>query len=151
MKIPSGLGLKPDPNFTSDERLFRRIDPDHIDQDNHVMASAVEDIQERQPSCSFNRGKYSDPEEVLDPAHPELNRIAYLMAGNLPAPVPHPVNPQDKFGFRLEHLPKETNYSHTEVQVTRNAAAASKLKNPELRRQLREALAEKMFVLELIA
>ena len=147
MKAPSDLGLKPDPLFGPDERLYRRILPDHISEDNHVMAAAVEDIKERHPSCSFNRGKYSNPQDVLDSDHPELSKIAFLVAGNLPEPVAHPSDPQTKFGFRLEHLPDEDNYSHSEVQVTKNATIASNLKNSEVRRHLREALADKMLIL----
>lgn len=151
MTAPGDLGLKPDPEFASDERLYRRIGPDHITEDSHVMAAAVDDIQERHPSCSFNRGKYSDPEDVLDPDHPDLNRIAFLVAGNLPEPVSHPLEPEKEYGFRLEHLPEEDNYSHTEVQVKKESEdkVVSKLRNPELRRYLREALAEKLFVLPL--
>lgn len=147
MTPPSDLGLKPDPSFAQDERLYRRISPDDISEDNRVMATAVADIQERQPSCSFNRDKYSRPEDVLDKARPELNKIAFLVAGNLPEPVSHPLEPQTKFCFRLEHLPEESNYSHTEVQVTKDNTVPSKLKNAILRRDLREALADKMFVL----
>jgi hypothetical protein len=111
------------------------------------MGASIEDIKERHPSCSFNRGKYSNPQDVLDPDHPEMSMIAFLVAGNLPQPVPHPSDPQTKFGFRLEHLPEENNYSHSEVQVTKNATVASNLKSSEVRRHLRESLAEKMFVL----
>lgn len=149
MTAPSGLGLKPDPEFTPTERLYRRIGPEHIDEQNHVMGGAVEDITDRHPSCSFNREKYSNPEDVLDSNKPAMNRIACLVAGDLPAPVPHPLEPNKKYEFRLEHLPEEDNYSHTEVQVTKEGEGeiVNGLSNRILRRDLREKLAEKMFVL----
>ena len=154
MTIRGGdFGLKPDPDFAADERLYRRVKPDQISEENHVLALALDDITERHPSCSFNRSKYSDPEDVLDSNHPAYNRIAFLVAGNLPEPQSHPSNPTMMYAFRLTHLPDRDNHSHTEAQVTKQVEIASlpedatKLGSPALRRQLREALAEKMFVL----
>ncbi len=147
--IRSGdFGLKPDPDFSPDERLYRRINPDQIYEGNRVLGNALEDIKERHPSCSFNRGKYSDPNDVLDPASSEYNRIAFLVAGNLPEPQPHPTDPQALYAFRLEHLPEDINYSHTEAQVTKQGKSASRVGSADLRRQLREALADKMSVLD---
>lgn len=149
MTIRTGpFGLKPDPNFDPDERLYRRVKPDQI-HEGIVLAAAVDDIQEQHPSCSFNRGKYSDPRDVLLDTHPQYNRIAFLIAGNLPEPQPHPIDPKIIYDFRLEHLPEENNYSHSEVQVTKQGTPATRLKSPELRRHLREALAEKMSILDL--
>jgi hypothetical protein len=48
----------------------------------------------------------------------------------------------------LEHLPEEENYSHTEVQVTEGGEKATKLGSRLLRKQLREAVADKMLVLD---
>lgn len=146
MTIANGFGLKPDPDFEVTEQLFRRVSPDQLDGEK-VLVAAVEDIKERHPSCSFNRGKYSDPEDVLDSTHPEYNRIACLTAGNLPAPIPHPTTPELIYSFCLLHIPTEENYSHSEAQVVKQGDNATQLKSPVLRRLLREALAEKMTVL----
>ena len=152
MSSSSELGLKPDPSFENDEKLFRRVDEQHI-QNNRVMGNALEEIREQHPSCSFNREKYSLPEQVLDPSRPEQNRIAYLVAGNLPKPELYPLDPSVPqaqkvlYAFRLIHLPEENNYSHTEAQVTKRGQDATKVGSKSVRRELREALAEKMTVL----
>ena len=148
MKITGDFGLKPDPIFAPDESLYRRINPDYIYNGNCVLGNALEDIQERHPSCSFNRSKYSEPKDVLDASHPEDNRIAHLVVSNLPGPQPHPKDPKVLYGYRVEHLPEEANYSHTEVQVTKQGTQAPRLGSAELRKHLREALAEKMSVLD---
>jgi len=149
MVIRSGdFGLKPDPNFSDDEKLYRRIKQDQIYDGNRVLGNALDDIQEKHSSCSFNRGKYSDPKDVLDSNYPEHNRVAALLAGNLPEPQPHPSDAKILYAFRLEHLPKDSNYSHSEAQVTKQGLTATKLGSADFRRQLREALADKMSVLD---
>lgn len=145
--ISSDIGLKTDPYFCDDERLYRRVDPQHLDGV-RVLGNAVEDIQEKHPSCSFNRAKYSKPENVLDVRKPEQCRVAFLVAGDLPQPVPHPSDANTLYAFRVMHLPDDGNYSHSEAQVCEQGIASQKLGSKALRRSLREALADKMQALD---
>jgi len=142
--VPSDL--QPDPYFDPGEKLYRRIDPQYTYEGNRVRGAALQDIQEKNPSCSFNRSKYSDPECVLDlEAYPEQTRIACLAVKNLPEPFPHnPNTPETRYGLKPIHLPEPGNYSHTEVTVTKQGNLANKIKNEITRRNLREALADEM-------
>ncbi len=90
----------PDPDFAG-ETLYRAIDPDWIRPDGRVGSLAV-----TMPSTSFDRSKHRpDPSKMPALAkNPTWTRIAKLDAGDLPAPVPGPLErggPVFHYDYRL--------------------------------------------------
>lgn len=71
-----------DESIPPDEPLYRSISLDDV-RGEDVLPQAVD-----LPRCSFNRSRYSKPEDVLTPKRPLDNGIAELLPGNLPDPVP---------------------------------------------------------------
>lgn len=94
--------------FSSDERLFRRVTPHHpLDSEGFVLPPGVP-----LPDLSVNREKYSEPEDVLI-GHPDAVGIAAAVVGDIPAEI-------DGYEFLPVHDPQEDNYSHTEIRTFRD-------------------------------
>lgn len=98
-------GRPADPDFTSEERLFRRVPrSDFIDEDGFVTPAGVP-----LPDLSTNREKYSEPGDVLI-GHEEAVAVAAAKVGDIP-------NEIDEYEFRPVHHPETDNYAHTEVRA----------------------------------
>lgn len=100
-----------DEPIPTDEKLYRSVAAEHV-ADNHVLPDAVE-----LPRCSFNRAKYSSPEDVLVESRPTENGILWLCAGDLPEPVPRETSAGEPYEFFTADDPTEDNEAHAEVRV----------------------------------
>src|SRR5437867_181087 len=93
-------GRPVDPDFDPDEDLYRACTREEV----HVDRLLPERISFR--DWSLNRGKYSDPTDVL------IGRDGFGIATFKARDVPARLNSQSgiAFDFRLEHAPQEDNY-----------------------------------------
>ena len=129
------------------ERLFRSVALRHVDND-RVLDSAVE-----APATSFNREKYSQPEDVLSSHRPDDNGIVVMLAGALPEPL-SPTEPGGnvyEFSVADDPNPPEDpeNDAHAEVRLARRGIAYDARHRPgkSARQKARLALANKLRVL----
>jgi hypothetical protein len=133
-----------DPVFGEGELLYRRYMRDHFPNQQLLPAAF------KFPRQSFNREKYSAPEDVL---HPDCCDGKKLQEGwgvlecsstNLPTPV----DGQDGKEFRFEpiHRPLECCYAHTEIWC--KAAEGEFIDEPsrKVRETFRVRLAQRMTV-----
>lgn len=98
-------GRPVDPEFASDERLYRRVvRSDHVGADGYITPAGIPF-----PDLSVNRGKYSKAEDVLI-GHPTAVAIAAARVGDIPARI-------DDHEFAPVHDPLPENYSHTEIRA----------------------------------
>jgi hypothetical protein len=134
-----------DATIPGDEPLYRSVAKDHVDDGLVVLATAVE-----VPACSFNRSKYSSPEDVLVPSRPSDNGILVVTPGELPPPIPRSEEAPYEFFAADDPCPKEdpANEAHCEVRIRRQGQEYNKnlkLKpKPEMALKAREALARAM-------
>lgn len=110
VEVPRRLlrqGRQPDPRFLPSERLFRRIHPDHL-EGGQVLSAAIPF-----PDFSVNREKYSIPEDVL------LDHTGFGILAFQVRDVPPRLDGADdrEFTFKVEHVPEEENYAHSEVRT----------------------------------
>lgn len=108
-EVPSRLqrqGRAPDPEFLPSERLFRRVPASALDDDYPLEASI------RFPDFSVNREKYSFLEDVVL-NHPGFGILVFRVA-DVP---PRLSDDRRTFSFRVEHVPEEDNYAHSEVRT----------------------------------
>jgi len=133
-----------DPDFTEGELLFRRYLADHF-QNQQLLPSAFQF-----PRQSFNREKYSRPEDVL---HPDCCGGKQLKNGwgvlecsstNLPTPVVG----QDGQTFQFEpvHKPLDCCYAHTEVWCRASEGGLVDAPSPKVKETFRVKLAQRMTV-----
>jgi len=129
-----------DSEIPPDEWLYHRVRHQKVDGD-RVLPAAV-----RLPSCSVNRAKYSDPEDVIVPQRPECNGVAEVQAGNMPEPITRPQGPS--FHFQTADCPREGNDAHAEIRLRRGADPYSpRLKIPStIKSRARSLLAAKFRV-----
>lgn len=101
----------PDNPIPPEESLYRRVCWADVEGD-HVLATAID-----LPSWSFNRAKYSVPEDVLDLVNRSAyNGVAEITVGAIPAEF----TPLEKtYHLWAEHVPCLQNYAHSEVRVKR--------------------------------
>lgn len=98
-------GRPVDPNFDPEERLYRRVPRrDFIGRDGYVLPAGV-----RFPDISVNRGKYSEPEDVVL-GYENAAAIAAARVRDIPDRI-------DEYEFRPEHVPKPQNYAHSEIRA----------------------------------
>ncbi len=104
-------GRDMDSEFLPAELLFRRVGPRDIAADGCMIPSLIPF-----PNTSTNRGKYSNPEDVLE-GREEL--LAYSMAIS---EMPPSCSTDGRSGTIIYsllpiHSPEESNYSHTELRL----------------------------------
>jgi hypothetical protein len=112
----------------------------------HVDGSNVSEAAIKLPACSFNREKFSSPNDVLSDTAPAYNGIAFVTVAKVPQGVI-----ESSYEFVVAHDPRADNYSHTEVRVKRTNKSYNKnlkVADGEVRLRLREALASTLEVLQ---
>ena len=111
-----------EPLFAPKERLYLRCRPEMIGENDHVLPASI-----RCNGQSCNRGKFSEPDDVLYPDWLDWG-VAELFVKDIPA-VP-PVDCMDisphKYEFAVEHIPLEENYSHSEIRAYKNGLFCDK-------------------------
>lgn len=124
--------------FTPDERLYRACPPESVAGD-IVLDSAID-----YPSCSVNRGRFSEPADVLIPEKPR----GWIPAECRVREVPASVASGDKrvFEFKVEHVPEEENYAHSELRVYVGGVRHEKDSPTKVRKEFRMLLAQQMRV-----
>jgi hypothetical protein len=140
-----------DPDFLGDELLYLRF----MDEDSDGSPSGA-DI--RCPDSSVNRGKYSQPEDVLVCQHPKFIKwgIASIRCDQVPSEVLDGSDPPKLNHLRIEHAPqgppftpdKEENWSHTEIRVYADGSRKYKIPSSLVKRKIRQRIAEKLIVLK---
>lgn len=110
------LGRVVDPNFEPSEQLYRRFHRDHF-LAGEVLAQAI-----TFPAFSVNREKYSQANDVLL-GYPTYGVLSFPVRG-VPAECASPDG--RVFRFRVEHVPEEDNYAHSEVRTYSNEERAAK-------------------------
>ena len=104
-----------DPVFADDEALYMRLPPKAYDA-SRVAIVLLNEVQF--PNFSVNRGKYSEPPDVLKPNWLTWAVAAFLV-GDIPAELEGegPVKGQSvRYRFAPVHRPELGNYAHAEVQ-----------------------------------
>lgn len=133
-----------DATIPDDEPLYRSVSKDDVDDRLAVLATAVE-----VPACSFNRSKYSEPEDVLAP-RPTDTGIVVITPRELPPPIPRADEIPYEFFAADDPCPPEdpVNEAHCEVRIRRQGHDYTKnlkLKpKPEMAMKAREALARSL-------
>jgi hypothetical protein len=100
-----------DPNFLPDEELYIRFD--RIDGENVDPACIKAPVQ------SVNRSKYSRSEWVLLARYPQFLDWGYgsFKVSDIPESITSEFN--ITHFYKVEHVPLDDNYSHSEVRAIR--------------------------------
>jgi hypothetical protein len=140
-------GRSDDQEFEPSEELYHRCTEGSTYEDPvqpnlwRLKPSAL-----RSPDFSVNRQKYSQPEDVLLPNYQGWGVVSFTV-GDVPASIAS--QGQVVFDFRVEHVPDEDNYAHSEVRTFRGGQrvlASSKV--PETVKSLfRQRLSERTRVI----
>lgn len=121
-------GRPVDSHFEPTEALYYRCNPEHVINDGQALA--VPGV--KFPNTSMNRGKYSEPEDVLIPPVDkplpgiELMRIAVLTVQAVSFEISLQP-PAKSCAFRVEHVPLYGNYSHSEVRAYKDGKREEKM------------------------
>lgn len=103
------------------------------------------------PGCSFNRAKYSKPEDVLNlELRPEFTGIAALKTGDVPKGSVKDGDRSIEYFF-VNHAPEKDNWAHAEVRVKKAGAEYNKnlrINDPEVALRIKQSLAETLKVLK---
>ena len=133
-------GRRVDPYFEPSEKLYRRC------QVGHVVAGRILPQAFRSPDFSVNRGKYSEPEDVLIPSYERWGIVGFQVK-DVPSRVFSGGGAQ--FEFRVDHDPEENNYSHSEVRTYKNGRFDPKLKVARtVKKEFRQRLSDRAIVLK---
>ena len=140
--IPERLlrqGRAIDPSFAPDENLYRRYSS---------LTEPTEDLPAspmgiKFPAFSVNRGKYSEPEDVLIPRWPDFG-IAAFQVRDVPPSVP---SNGIVYKFKVEHVPCECNYAHSEVITYTDRKRRKTVKNIIVKKKFRQILSERTTIL----
>jgi hypothetical protein len=135
------MARPPDPTIPEDEVLYRSIAKEHVVEGIGVLAAGVE-----MPACSFNRSRYSEPEDVIVASRPRENGIVEIKPVDLPPPVPRA--DAAPYEFLATDDPIDANDAHCEIRLRRTGTEYSKnhKPNPAIRAKACEALARKLHV-----
>jgi hypothetical protein len=132
-------GRPVDPNFDHDENLYRRCKGDQIDGD-RLARDAI-----GFPDWSVNRARYSEPGDALLPDWPDWGVVRFTV-GSVPPRITSPGGPV--FEFRVEHVPEDRNYAHSEVRSYKNGQHSRKLDVPKtVKVEFRQRLSEQTTVI----
>lgn len=146
-KIPDRLKRNNRPavqEFDPQEHLFQRFDK-LIGEGDYLYPAQV-----RFPDFSVNRGRFSEPEDVLLPNFLDWG-IAAFDVEDIPSEIIIESNDSNDtiYDFTIVHVPEEDNYSHSEVRTLINGAYNKKkrIKNKFVKRSFRYNLGEKLQIL----
>lgn len=136
------MARAPDDEIPPDEPLYRSISAADV-IGNDVLSPAVD-----LPRCSFNRGKYSAPEDVFVAQRPDDNGIVAIAGNGLPGPVPRATGAPYEF-FTADD-PNPDNDAHCEVRIRPQGKAFSKNHkvNKEVCAIARDALARRLHIIK---
>lgn len=95
------------------------------------------------PDFSVNRGKYSEPKDVLIPSWPNFGIVAFRV-GDVPPSVS---SSGITYDFKVEHVPCECNYSHSEVRTYKDGKRPRKVNNQIVKKKFRQILSERTKIL----
>jgi|ERR1035438_7485957 hypothetical protein len=130
--------------FTEGELLYRRYKVEHF-QNQQLLPSAF-----KFPRQSFNREKYSQPEDVLhrDCCNGKKLHDGWGVLECSSSNLPTPVVGQDGKTFQFEpvHEPLECCYAHTEIWCKATGGEQVDEPSPKVRETFRVRLAQKMTV-----
>jgi hypothetical protein len=134
-------GRPEDQAFDADELLYRRYIREHLHNDKIV------DAHFDFPRTSVNRGKYSQPEDVLFSENGQFERWGVLEfpVSGIPAIL------QDAQGERFvcfpAHAPLDSNYGHTEIACERERQRGEPaIPGPAARKKFRAMLSKQVRV-----
>lgn len=128
--------------FANGELLYRRYKREHY-PDERLLPAAF-----RFPRPSFNRQKYSAPEDVL---HPDCcdgkryNGYGVLECSSTDLPTPIDGSEDKTFHFKVVHQPCECCYAHSEVWCTSDGVPVDE-PSKAVKETFRVRLAQKMKV-----
>ncbi len=140
-------GREIDPEFEPTEPLFSRCAKKDIVEGDENSTDVLSSIAVRFPDFSVNRGKYSEPEDVLIPSvgqppdiYAQMGIVKFTVGtarwGHQPNASPI------KYEMRVEHNPDEDNYSHSEVKTYKDGNYDSGVKiNTTIKKEYRARLA----------
>lgn len=135
--IPARLyrnGRSVDSVFAPEERLYLRFPRESYDHINcGLLPSAIRSPVDQ----SVNRGKYSDPADVLLPHWPDWG-IALLEVRDVPKELQSTIT----YRIRVEHDPLEDNYAHTEIRAYKGdpEARIMKIRSTQVKKEFRTRL-----------
>lgn len=127
-----------------DEALYRSVSVEDVSGDD-VLPQAVD-----MPRCSFNRARYSEPEDVLTANRPADNGIVTVKGEWLPGPVPRQPGGEGKpYEFFVADDPTPDNDAHCEVRIRPQEGAFSKNHkvNKVVRAKAKDELARRLRIL----
>jgi hypothetical protein len=133
----------PDPNFDPNENLYRRYKNEHIPNGQPIAVII------KFPNCSVNRGRYSNPDDVIQYQSPRYLRwgVMAFQVENVPAQLPSSTSPTHT--FIVEHTPREDNFSHSEIRAFRVGNFESLEDLPKLiKKEFRTLLSLAMIILK---
>ncbi len=136
--------------------MFRRsrpIDPDFDPLEDlyircrlcDVIGNRLSGVSIRFPDCSVNRGKHSEPEDVLIPHWLDFGIATFKVVH-----VPQSLTSESgtKFEFKVTHVPEDDNYAHSEIRTFKNGFHDGKVKVSSLvRKEFRQILSERTTVI----
>lgn len=132
-----------DPEFLPSELLYYRIAV------TGPVGSCPDGVDIRLPEDSVNRGKYSEPTDVLFPDYFHLG-VAEFPVSKIPAPRSFTDQQGNSRGYELkvEHDPKEDNYAHSELRAFRERSRVTHTgKIPvTVKSEFRQLVAEAMVI-----
>jgi len=98
------------PEFAASEMLYMRYSAEQFLED-HLNPAAIRS----QLKQSVNRGRFSEPEDVLFSETGEYNGLGAVEfpVSAIPDKVDQPDGPS--YTFSVQHQPEELNYSHSEI------------------------------------
>jgi hypothetical protein len=131
-----------DPTIPAEEALYRSVAKEHVGE-HGVLAAAVD-----APACSFNRSRYSAPDDVITASRPTENGILEITPGELPPPLPRAdATPYEFYAADDPCLVNgRENEAHCEVRIKRTGTeyAANHKPPKDIKLKAREALARKL-------
>jgi hypothetical protein len=102
-------GRAVDPDLSPDESFFRAVRRNDL-HDGRLFPDVI-----RFP-YSVNKGKYSEPADVIRSPKPRpQSGVAEFKVGHVP--VDDVEIQAARYAFRVEHVPEEDNYAHSEIRL----------------------------------
>jgi len=135
---------QPDSEIPLPEPLYRSVcSEDVVGMD--VLAAAVD-----LPRCSFNRSRFSRPEDVIVAGRPADNGIVQITSADLPAPVPRE-SPSIGVAYKFDAFddPTAENDAHAEIRMYLQDGSFNKNHKPHkpTLAKAKDALARKLTIL----
>lgn len=134
-------GREIDPEFASDEKLFRRCPADR--QGEQIKAGEVHiDRIPFYPDMSVNRSKYSEPKDVLYPDFFQTFGVFSFRVEQIPDAISDDTG--NHFEWKPIHVPEENNYGHSELRTFKNGEFDRRLeiRNKRIKKLFREILSD---------